>query len=775
MTRVDAPAAAAALRRDPDRRRIFRKFLLAYGVVLAVPAALAIALYGGLVRQAERFVAERTLAGLRQTQSTVDEYLAEMRWNAIRIAGNAKLRFLLAAARAGTPVSNYHVREVIDVLFDDIAYRDDFTTTCFIYIGNGSLVLTPESAYRPAYFFEEVVRGIDAGAMASWHEAASSRYYHGRFFRSLSVQVDPTGPYLRVIPFVQSLPIGYNRDPEGYVAYLIDEDRVQRLLGRVEVPARGWMCIVDDTGTVLTAINRDSDELSGSLPVLDGEEGYAECRLEGAAMLVTFVTSTENGWRYVAALPTSFVRDMIHNIRIMSWMFFGLLLAVGIGCAWAFAASYSRPVAGLIRDRGVLQHTLQGKTEFVRDLLFERLLKGRIGDRDELETMLAQSEVRADARRWLIVLIRTKAEQDLADGAQLDRIRLCHALLRDRAPHVFRGPCLVHRMDRETSVLLLGLDGAEVSACLEQAETGVRQLATGLPTDRSVRLDCAGGEPFTDLLGAHHCYEQALQALDGSREPVARGIDGARVAWFTEVRASARGYYYPLEMESRLLDAMRAGDRLKAAGILVDLHRENFASRRLPLEEQRMLLHELRGTIHKVPDTRGDGERLAAAVERANAPAAVLEAFGELRDRCLQLCDLAGTERPSHAQALTAAILHHLEERYRDPQLTLRSVAGRFGLTEAYLSAFFKERCGVTFSRHVAKLRVDRASRLLEETNLSIGAIASDVGYNSDKAFRRAFKRARSVSPRGFRVRRSARGSAEPEAAIARLSSLRAP
>lgn len=776
MAAMDTPAAETPLRRDPDRRRIFLKFLLAYGIVLAVPAALAVVLYGGLVRQAERFVAERTLAGLRQAQGTVDEYLAEMRWNAIRIAGNAKLRFLLAAARSGTPVSNYELRQVIDVLFDDIAYRDDFTTTCFVYVGSGSLVLTPESAYRPASYFEEVVRSVDAGAVASWHEVASSRYYHGQFFPSLSVQVDPTGPYRRVIPFVQSLPIGYNRDPEGYVAYLIDEDRVQRLLGRVEVPASGWMCIADDTGTVLTAINRDPDELAQSLPDLEDDEGYAERRLGGTAMLVTSVTSTDNGWRYVAALPTSFVRDMIHNIRIMSWMFFGLLLAAGIGCAWALAASHSRPVASLIRDRGVLLHTLQDRTEFVRDLLFERLLKGRVRDREELATMLAQSDLEADAHRWLIVLIRTRTERALADGAHLDRIRRCHALLRERVPRVFGGPCLVHRIDRETSVLLLALDGAEDSVCLAQAEAGIGQLAAGLSSDGSVRLDAAGGEPFTDLLGAHHCYEQALQALDYRREPSARATDdGGRVAWFSEVRASARGYYYPLEMESRLLDALRVGDRAKAAGILADLHRENFASRRLPLEEGRMLLHELRGTIHKVPGTRGDGELLAVAVERADAPAAVLEAFEELRDRCLQICDLAGAERPSHAQALTAALLRHLEEAYRDPQLSLRSVADRFGLTETYLSAFFKEHCGVTFSRHVAKLRVDRASRLLEQTNLSIGAIAAEVGYNSDKAFRRAFKRARSVSPKVVRARRAAPQVPGPIPGAAELSSPRAP
>ena len=81
----------------------------------------------------------------------------------------------------------------------------------------------------------------------------------------------------------------------------------------------------------------------------------------------------------------------------------------------------------------------------------------------------------------------------------------------------------------------------------------------------------------------------------------------------------------------------------------------------------------------------------------------------------------------------------------------------------------------MTFSRHVAKLRVDRASRLLEQTNLSIGAIAADVGYNSDKAFRRAFKRARSVSPRVVRARRTAQQTPRSNPGAVELSFPRAP
>ncbi len=60
---------------------------------------------------------------------------------------------------------------------------------------------------------------------------------------------------------------------------------------------------------------------------------------------------------------------------------------------------------------------------------------------------------------------------------------------------------------------------------------------------------------------------------------------------------------------------------------------------------------------------------------------------------------------------------------------------------------------------YLTALRMQRASELLRDTTLSIYEVASRVGYDSDIAFTKAFKRAMGTTP--TRYRKSARPDAD--------------
>ena len=57
--------------------------------------------------------------------------------------------------------------------------------------------------------------------------------------------------------------------------------------------------------------------------------------------------------------------------------------------------------------------------------------------------------------------------------------------------------------------------------------------------------------------------------------------------------------------------------------------------------------------------------------------------------------------------------------------------------------------------RYLTEWRIHLAEELLATTALTVAAIALRVGYDSEEAFRRAFKRARELSPRHWRAARS--------------------
>ena len=88
---------------------------------------------------------------------------------------------------------------------------------------------------------------------------------------------------------------------------------------------------------------------------------------------------------------------------------------------------------------------------------------------------------------------------------------------------------------------------------------------------------------------------------------------------------------------------------------------------------------------------------------------------------------------------------------YTDPALSLTTIAAHFGVSPAYLSQLFKEETGENFSDCLETIRMEHASQLLADPRLSVGDIACQLGYNSDKVFRRAFKRVKGTSPTDYR------------------------
>ena len=95
----------------------------------------------------------------------------------------------------------------------------------------------------------------------------------------------------------------------------------------------------------------------------------------------------------------------------------------------------------------------------------------------------------------------------------------------------------------------------------------------------------------------------------------------------------------------------------------------------------------------------------------------------------------------------------------RDPgQLhRLESLAGRAAMSARSLERWFVRELGTTPARFVQAARLALARRLLEETGLSIKAVATRCGFGNAERMRRAFHRNLGSSPGRYAVAFGAR------------------
>lgn len=93
----------------------------------------------------------------------------------------------------------------------------------------------------------------------------------------------------------------------------------------------------------------------------------------------------------------------------------------------------------------------------------------------------------------------------------------------------------------------------------------------------------------------------------------------------------------------------------------------------------------------------------------------------------------------------------NVERLYRDPKLTIGSLARRLGTNTQYLSQVVNYFAGLRFSTYVNNLRLESmALRLAAGERLASDVAWADAGFGSYSAFYRALKRHYGVSPVAF-------------------------
>jgi AraC-like DNA-binding protein len=112
---------------------------------------------------------------------------------------------------------------------------------------------------------------------------------------------------------------------------------------------------------------------------------------------------------------------------------------------------------------------------------------------------------------------------------------------------------------------------------------------------------------------------------------------------------------------------------------------------------------------------------------------------------------LAGLRDPIVARAL--ALLHGRPAH----AWTLEQLADRVAASRSTLAARFAGFVGQPPMQYLTRWRMQLATRLLTDTSSKVAAVALAVGYDSEAAFSRAFKKAAGASPSAFRARAAAR------------------
>ena len=110
-----------------------------------------------------------------------------------------------------------------------------------------------------------------------------------------------------------------------------------------------------------------------------------------------------------------------------------------------------------------------------------------------------------------------------------------------------------------------------------------------------------------------------------------------------------------------------------------------------------------------------------------------------------------GGMAPHKLRKAIAVIEHHLSDE-EEGRVALRAVARDVSLSYFHFSRAFKQAMGMTATNYIAERRIERAKKMLEETELPISEIALRSGFSSQSHFTTAFRRLAGATPKAFRA-----------------------
>ena len=96
------------------------------------------------------------------------------------------------------------------------------------------------------------------------------------------------------------------------------------------------------------------------------------------------------------------------------------------------------------------------------------------------------------------------------------------------------------------------------------------------------------------------------------------------------------------------------------------------------------------------------------------------------------------------------SVFEYIDNHYTE-DLSVNALAEQFFISPSYFAHLFKRRAGKGVTEYINDIRIEHAKSLIEKGELSIGEIASSVGFNDINYFSRKFKSTVKLTPSGYK------------------------
>lgn len=613
---------------------VFARLLVPYMLFLILPMIVGWIIFHETRTLMEKEVTEGNMIMLEQSKEILDRRMEEINVIVQELSTDTRIGRLLSVQDPFAGANTFQVLDTHNNLYN-YALSNSFMTDYFVFFRNSELVLTPGGTYRFQEFYDHVL-SYERYGYDEWRRLMFDKFNSRNYLPAEDVQI--RGMSRKMITFLQSL--GYPGNPQGAVVVLIDSKEVEKLFKGLD-NAEGEAFIVDEQGQIISSLTPHSSFVPIDASKLEGARGVVRQATGSKDMTVTYIKSSYNGWTYLVTQPTRiFLKKVLYIQRITFTATF-IFLLMGTLAAYILAYKNSKPirnvmnlilersgaghhrhdayrfigetVTGLIDSNQKLKAEIEEQIPLLRAASLQRLLNGGFLSEEEAKAMLEHVGIKLEDMSFVVSLLYFKSSVSNYTDHSLDELDIWRVLTKKILEDAALDEALFFNTDEDHFAILFICRNSENNNFREIVEKKIETIAA-LFRDRLNRPPVFGlGGLAESLTGISRSFEQAKQALNYLVWQNHKGL-----IWFDQLPDDNGSYYYPLDVEIRLINLTKAGDEAEAMRLLEEIRKENFENRKLSYAILQLLLYEMWGSVLKLLPQLGP-EWKASGKDRCDA------------------------------------------------------------------------------------------------------------------------------------------------------------
>lgn len=741
------------------KNSIFLKTFISYMIIFTIPLFIfGITIYKWVANIIREQTVSTYVTALEDIKSDMDRSFESMGVFAVQLSYIPWVSKYMYMENNNFNYDHINVVEMVNAMSELNIYNATYELVddIAIYFNGKDTVLSSRGKDSLDRYFQDIIRYKNMES-PQWNTILSQ--YNGQRVM-LPQDVFISNQPHRLMTYIQSLPPG-DKSLNATLLLFINENKLIDKLKKTSILKNSSVYVIDDNNNFVTGINMHDeiksfirgqkyDNISGNI-VSDMKF------MDNIKYSLFYLKSSNNGWKYIAAVPIGIVMSKINFIRILTTILSIFYLCIGLLLSYSLTMKNYKPLANIIdmiSAKWFHEKKVNNEFEFLEDSIYSMITNINRSEsenhlyrplaRNTCLTKLLKNETDVDDE-----LFRIMGMLDITFSAEYLFCAVILLRIDNYLSEEFQSNMKMEMSCFNTLIYFVEFDDRNKAVIFNPQKPDIqRDLMNILITclnNSSLKYRAVGvGRVYNNINNLYKTYNEAVVAIDY------RFISSDEGVIFVEDIDFNNDWIGYIPEEEQIINSIKVCDVNNALSLSKEVISRNTKGRQLSLDMIRYLCYIVSSAALKASEEMNICSPSSTKLKKILQMDTIDEMILSIETVFSETCALISREKESHNSQLIQDIIGHINNQYTDHNISLTQVAEAFNISPSYLSRFFKNQLGCNFVDYLNKRRIE-ASQSLLMGNATISQVALKVGFDNDITFRRLFKKYTGETPSSFK------------------------